>query len=135
LNETTYLNGKAPAPTEQALQLLLRAIVASVIKRLVRQGIWVQEQDECYVADGVAQDTDASALRPLQQGSIVYRIAFDPSTALANARVKINAKGQVELKLKTRLGWGLFSRSKRSMEAVKRLLKLLSPDADYCLMF
>jgi hypothetical protein len=110
------------------------------------------------VADDIAQDTDASALRSLQQGSIVYRIAFGPRAgrkvltlreampvdtdndyerkplcaneqgfslhaavrcqanerlklehlcryitrpALANDRVKINAKGQVELKLKT----------------------------------
>jgi hypothetical protein len=110
------------------------------------------------VADTVANDTETSALRPLQQGSIVYRVAFGPRAgrkvltlrealpidvetdyeakllceneqafslhaavrchsnerlklerlyryitrpALANDRIKINAKGQVELKLKT----------------------------------
>ncbi len=149
---------QAPASTEQALQLLLRAIITSLMKRLVRQGVWVQEQDDWYVADSVAEDTEASALRPLQHGSVVYRIAFGPRAgrkvltlrevvpidtdsdyerkplcaneqgfslhaavrchanerlklerlcryitrpALANDRVKINAKGQVELKLKT----------------------------------
>ncbi len=69
---------QVPAPTEQALQLLLRAIITSIMKRLVRQGVLVQEQDDWYVADGIAEDTEASALRPLQQGSIVYRIAFGP---------------------------------------------------------
>jgi hypothetical protein len=66
------------APTELALQLLLRAIIASVMKRLVRQGVLVQEQDQWYASDTAADDTDTSALRPLQQGSIVYRIAFGP---------------------------------------------------------
>jgi hypothetical protein len=114
---------QAPAPTEQVLQLLLRAIITSIMKRLVRQGVWVQEQDQWYVADEIAADTDTSALRPLQQGSIVYQIVFGSRAgrrchsnerlklerlcryitrhALANDRVKINAKGQVELKLKT----------------------------------
>jgi Putative transposase len=125
------------------------------MKRLVRQGVLVQEQDQWYVADGIGDDTDTSALRPLQQGSIVYRFAFGPRAgrkvltlrevmpvetdsdygrkplcaneqgfslhvavrchanerlkldclcryitrpALANDRVKINPKGQVELK-------------------------------------
>jgi Putative transposase len=68
----------ASAPTDQALQLLLRFIIASIMKRLVRQGVLVQEQDQWYVADGIAEVTDTSALRPLQQGSIVYRIAFGP---------------------------------------------------------
>jgi hypothetical protein len=54
---------QVPAPTEQELQLLLRAIITSVMKRLVRQGVLLQDQDEWYVADGVAEDTDASALR------------------------------------------------------------------------
>jgi hypothetical protein len=52
--------------------------MASVMRRLVLQGVLVQEQDQWYVADGVYEDTDASALRPLQQGSIVYRIALGP---------------------------------------------------------
>jgi hypothetical protein len=48
------------------------------MKRLVRPGVLVQEQDQWYAADTVADDTETSALRPLQQGSIVYRIAFGP---------------------------------------------------------
>ncbi len=48
------------------------------MKRLVRQGVLVQEHDQWCVADGIADDVDASALRPLQQGSVVYRIAFGP---------------------------------------------------------
>ena len=112
------------------------------MKRLVRQGVLVKEHDEWYVGDAVADDTDTSALMPLQQGSIVYRIAsgsrasrksltlrealpidtdsdyerkplcanarfklerlcrYITRPALANDRVKINAKVQVELKLK-----------------------------------
>jgi hypothetical protein len=46
------------------------------MKRLVRQGVFVQEQDEWRVADGTAEDTDSNAFRPPQQGSIVYRIAL-----------------------------------------------------------
>ena len=67
-----------PAPTDQALQLLLHSMIASIMKRLVRQGVLVQEQDQWYVADGITGEADASSLRPLQQGSIVYRIAFGP---------------------------------------------------------
>jgi hypothetical protein len=48
------------------------------MKRLVRQGVLVQEQDQWYASDTVDDDTDTSALRPLQQGSNVYRIAFGP---------------------------------------------------------
>jgi hypothetical protein len=48
------------------------------MKRLVRQGVLVQEQIQWYVADTVADDTDTGALRPLQQCSIVYRTAFGP---------------------------------------------------------
>ncbi len=69
---------QAPAPTDQELQLLLRTIITSLMKRLVRQGVLVQEQDEWCVAEGIAEDPDTCALRPLQQGSIVYRIAFGP---------------------------------------------------------
>jgi hypothetical protein len=65
-------------PTEQALQLLLRPIIASLMKRLVRQGVLVQDHDQWYAVDGIAEDGDASTLRPLQQGAIVYRIAFGP---------------------------------------------------------
>jgi Putative transposase/Transposase zinc-binding domain len=73
-----------PAPTDQALRLLLCSIIASIMKRLVRQGVLVQEQDQWYVADDIAR---------------LCRYITRP--ALANDRVKINAKGQVELKLKT----------------------------------
>jgi hypothetical protein len=83
---------QAPAPTEQVLQLLLRAIITSMMRCLVRQGVLVQEQDQWCVADGIAEDTDTSALGPLQQGSIVYRIAFGPRAArkvLTNERLKL----------------------------------------------
>jgi Putative transposase len=66
----------APAPTDQALHLLLRSIITSIIKRLVRLGVLLQELEQWYVADTVADDMETSALRPLQQGSIVYLIAF-----------------------------------------------------------
>jgi hypothetical protein len=52
------------------------------LKRLVRQcallQAQVQEPDQWYVAETVADDTDTSALSPLQQGSIDCRIAFGP---------------------------------------------------------
>jgi TGS domain len=54
------------------------AIGPSFAKAAVRQGVLVQEQDEWYVSDTVADDTETGALRSLQQGSIVYRIAFGP---------------------------------------------------------
>jgi hypothetical protein len=53
---------QAPAPTDQALQLLLSSIISSIMKRLVCQGVLVQEQDQWHVADGIAEDTDTSAL-------------------------------------------------------------------------
>jgi Putative transposase/Transposase zinc-binding domain len=169
---------QTPAPTDQALQLLLRSIITSTMKRLVRQGVLVQDQDEWYLADGVAEDTGTSALRPLQQGSIVYRIAFGPRAgrkvqtlreampvetdndyeskplcaneqgfslhaavrchanerlklerlcryitrpALASDRVKINAKGQVELKLKTPWRDGTTHHVMSPLEFMQRL--------------
>jgi hypothetical protein len=69
---------EVPPPSDQQLQALLHSIITSVMKRLVRQGVLVQEQDQWYVSDDIANDDEASALRPLQQGSIVYRIAFGP---------------------------------------------------------
>jgi Putative transposase/Transposase zinc-binding domain len=173
---------QTPAPTDQALQLLLRSIITGIMKRLVRQGVLVQEQDEWYVADTVADDGDTSALRPLQQGSIVYRIAFGPRAgrkvltlrealpidteagyeskplcvneqgfslhaavrcganerlklerlcryitrpALANERVKINAKGQVELKLKTPWRDGTTHHVLSPLEFMQRLAALV----------
>jgi hypothetical protein len=173
---------QVPAPAEQELQLLLRAIITSVMKRLVRQGVLVQEQDEWYVSDTVAEDADTSALKPLQQGSIVYRIAFGPRAgckvltlreampvetdndyefkplcaneqgfslhaavrchaderlklerlcryitrpALANDRVKINAKGQVELKLKTPWRDGTTHHVMSPLEFMQRLAALV----------
>jgi hypothetical protein len=41
------------------------------MKRLMRKSVLVQEQDEWYVSDTVADDIATSALRPLQQGSVV----------------------------------------------------------------
>jgi hypothetical protein len=57
---------QAPAPTDQALHLLLRSIITGIVKLLVLQGVLVQEQDQWYVADTVADDADTRALRPLQ---------------------------------------------------------------------
>jgi hypothetical protein len=48
------------------------------MKRVVRQNVLVQEQDQWCAAETVADETDTSALSPLQQGSIVCRIAFGP---------------------------------------------------------
>jgi Putative transposase len=177
---------QTPAPNDQALQLVLRSIITSVMKRLVRQGALlqdqVQEQDQWYAADTVADDTETSALRPLQQGSIVYRIAFGPRAgrkvltlreampvetdndyerkplcaneqgfslhsavrchanerlklerlcryitrpALANERVKINVKGQVELKLKTPWRDGATHHVMSPLEFMQRLAALV----------
>jgi Putative transposase len=158
------------------------SIISSIMKRLVRQGVLVQEQDQWHVADGIAEDTDTSALRPLQQGSIVYRIAFGPGAgrkvltlreampidtetnyetkplcaneqgfslhaavrchanerlklerlcryitrpALANDRIKINAKGQVELKLKTPWRDGTTHHVMLPLEFMQRLAALV----------
>jgi Putative transposase len=142
----------------------------------------VQEQDQWYMADGVGEDTDTSALWPLQQGSIVYRIAFGPRAgrkvltlcealpidtetdyerkplcaneqgfslhaavrcranerlklerlcrhitrpALANNRVKINVKGQVELKLKPPWRDGTTHHVMSPLEFMQRLAALV----------
>jgi Putative transposase len=64
------------------LRRLVR-ILCSIIRTLFIDVLNVRHelshrQDQWYVADTVADKTDTSALKPLQQGSIVYRIAFGP---------------------------------------------------------
>jgi Putative transposase len=134
------------------------------------------------VADGIGEDTYTSASRPLQQGSIVYRIAFGPRAesnvltlreampvdtdndyerkqlcaneqgfslhaavrchanerlklerlcryitrpALANDLVKINGRGQVELKLKTPWRDGTTHHVMSPLEFMQRLAALV----------
>ncbi len=48
------------------------------MKRLVRQGVLVQAQDQWYVADTVAEDTDTSALRPLQHAQLFTALPLAP---------------------------------------------------------
>jgi hypothetical protein len=110
---------QTPAPTDQALQLLLRSIISSIMKRLVHQGNLVQEQDQWCVADTVADDTDTRALRPLQEYSIVYRIAFGPR---AGRKVP---KGQVELKLKPPRRDGTTHHVMSPLEFMQRLAALV----------
>ncbi len=64
------------APSDEALQEVLRRIIRRLMKLLVRRGILVEDQGELYMSDPEKDSSEASPLRRLQAGSAVYRIAF-----------------------------------------------------------
>ncbi len=64
------------APSDDALQEVLHRIIHRLMKHLVRRGILVEDQGELYLADPGDDSSEASPLRRLQAGSVVYRIAF-----------------------------------------------------------
>ena len=69
---------EVPAPTDEAVQELLHAIIKRVMKQLVRRGILVVEEGQTYMAESDDDSDEARTLRPLQSSSCVYRIAFGP---------------------------------------------------------
>ena len=63
---------EASAPTAVELQVLLAKIITRILKRLTRQGYFIEEQGMTYLGDIEAN----SALTPLQAASCTYRIAL-----------------------------------------------------------
>ena len=66
------------APTDEALQAVLRKIITRILKLLTRRGALVEEQGAMHMADNDADSDDARTLRPLQAAACTYRIAFGP---------------------------------------------------------
>ena len=69
---------EVPAPTDEALQAVLRKIITRTMKLLTRRGVLVEEEGSTYVADNDGDSDEARALRPLQAAACTYRIAFGP---------------------------------------------------------
>ena len=69
---------EVPAPTDEALQSVLRKIITRMMKLLTRRGVLVEEEGSTYMADNDGDSDDARALRPLQAAACTYRIAFGP---------------------------------------------------------
>ena len=63
---------EASVPTIETLQALLAKIIPRILKRLTRQGYFIEEQGMTYLGDIEAN----SALTPLQAASYTYRIAL-----------------------------------------------------------
>ena len=66
------------APTDVALQTVLRKIITRMMKLLTRKGVLVEEQGQTYMADDDSDSDEARTLRPLQAAACTYRIAFGP---------------------------------------------------------
>ena len=66
------------APTDVALQTVLRKIITRMMKLLTRKGVLVEEQGQAYMADDDSDSDEARTLRPLQAAACTYRIAFGP---------------------------------------------------------
>ncbi len=75
---------EVPAPTDEALQVLLHKIIGRLMKLLTRRGVLIEEQGSTYLADSDsdAESDDARTLRPLQAAACTYRIAFGPRAGL-----------------------------------------------------
>ena len=48
------------------------------MKLLTRRGVLIEEQGRTYMADNDSETDEARALRPLQAGACIYRIACGP---------------------------------------------------------
>ena len=68
------------APTDVALQTVLRKIITRMMKLLTRKGVLVVEQGQTSMADddGDGVGDEARVLRPLHAAVSTYRIAFGP---------------------------------------------------------
>lgn len=70
---------EVPAPSDEALQSLLRKIIGPLMKLLTRRGVLIEDDEgSTYLADSDADSDDARTLRPLQAAACTYRIAFGP---------------------------------------------------------
>ncbi len=66
------------APTDEALQVVLRKIITRAMKLLTRRGALLEEQGSTYMADNDGDSDEARTLRALQAAACTYRIAFGP---------------------------------------------------------
>jgi len=57
---------EVPAPTDEALQVVLHKVIIRLIKLLTRRGVLVEEQGQTCVADSDGDSDQARTLRPLQ---------------------------------------------------------------------
>ena len=69
---------EVPAPTDEALQVVLHKIITRTMKLLTRRGALVEEQGSTYMADNDGHSDETRVLRPLQAAACTYRIAFGP---------------------------------------------------------
>jgi hypothetical protein len=69
---------EADAPTDEELHVLLRSVIARLMKMLTRRGVLVEDMGQTYLAEPDADGEEARTLRPLQAAAITYRIAFGP---------------------------------------------------------
>jgi len=69
---------QAGAPSDDELHVLLKTIIARLMKMLTRRGVLIEEMGQTYLADPNADGDEARTLRPLQAAAITYRIAFGP---------------------------------------------------------
>ena len=79
---------EVPGPTDEALQALLRKIIARLMKLLTRPGVLVEGEGSTYLADSNRDSDDARTLRPLQAAACTYRIAFGPRAGQKVFRVQ-----------------------------------------------
>ncbi len=69
---------EVPAPSDEAVQVVLHKIIRRMMKSLTRQGILVEEQGETYLASDDGDSHEARAIPRLQAAAYVYRIAYGP---------------------------------------------------------
>ena len=69
---------EVPAPTDEALQVVLHKIITRTMKLLTRRGVLIEEQGQTYMADNDSDSDEARVLRPLHAAACTYRIAFGP---------------------------------------------------------
>ena len=69
---------EADAPTDEELHVLLRSVIARLMKMLTRRGVLVEDMGQTYLAEPDTEGEESRTLRPLQAAAITYRIAFGP---------------------------------------------------------
>lgn len=69
---------EAGAPTDDEMHALLQAIIARLMKMLMRRGELVEDMGQTYLAEPDTDGEESRALRPLQAAAVTYRIAFGP---------------------------------------------------------
>ena len=57
---------EVPAPTDDVLQVVLHKTITRLMKLLMREGMFVEEQEQTTMADDDAVSGEARTLKPLQ---------------------------------------------------------------------